>query len=129
MENNDTPIRLRKNEKLSPKIYAFVSGVTFRFTGGSETQFIGPIEQELKAYEEWVVSLETVRLTGITPRIRETPRSEYIPKLGKRTIRAAGVTSGYADDVHSRSEYVSQWESLSARLRAVTFVAEPGDDY
>ena len=117
-------IRLRKDMNLSTRSYKFESGVKFVFTGGSEKLYIAPIEAELAAYERWVGEMEAIAATGITPQYREVPQSQYLPKLGKRSVRAAGVSTGYQEDVHGKSAYVARWDALTARLMAIAVIYE-----
>ena len=118
-------IRLRKDMKLSERSHAFESGVKFVFPGGSEKLYIAPIEAELAAYERWVGELEAIAASGITPQYRELPQSRYLPKLGKRSVRAAGAsTVYYQDDAYGKSAYVARWDALTARLMAIAVLYE-----
>jgi hypothetical protein len=110
---------LRSEMNLSQKVYTFDSGVKFRFPGGSEKQYVAPIEAELESYERWIAELEAIAVTGVTPQYRDLPQSQYQPKLGKRSVQAAGVSSAYSDDVYGKSAFVARWKALTARLMAV----------
>jgi hypothetical protein len=39
--------------------------------------------------------------------------------LGKRSVQAAGVSTGYSDDVYGKAAFVARWKALTARVMAV----------
>jgi hypothetical protein len=108
---------------MDTNINKFESGVNFVFAGGSERLFVDPIKAELVALEAWIEKAEAAAaFTGERLLINELPQSQYLPKLGRRKTRAAGVTTGHYEDVYGRGEFVRQWDALVLRLLKVATV-------
>lgn len=112
-------LRQPKNT-MNQKYMKFESGVTFRFPGGSEQLYVAPIKAEIDALEKFVLDVESLAADGVTVTLAETPKSKYLPLLGKRRWQAAGATGTHGVDVFGKSEMEAQWAALTLRLYAVS---------